>query len=129
MNVSPNGLNPYHKNRLAHTIQHIDDLLTEAEHTLAENVSPFVKYVSDSTPLQRKVVHDYIVRGRQAMTRIVQEREIPSPTPRCGSLWAAQTVLLSAKIGAEELTPSRLRELKDLRFNYDRKTGSHSSAC
>jgi hypothetical protein len=70
--------NPYHRNRLAQTIQHIDCLFTEVENTLAENPSPFAKYVSDSTPLQRKLIHDYIVRGRQMITRILLRRDLPA---------------------------------------------------
>jgi hypothetical protein len=112
--MSLHFLNQHHKSCLAHSIRHIDDLLGEVEQILGQHSSPFAKYVADSTPLQRKVVHDYIARGRQVLTRIMQEREIPFPTPHCGALWAAQTALLFANVSVDELTPARLRGYGEL---------------
>jgi hypothetical protein len=49
----------------------------------AGSPSPFRVHSDDTTPIQRKVTHDYILRIREAMRRVMQELKLhqPSHTP------------------------------------------------
>ena len=104
------GLNENHLRSVRVTLQCIDDRLSEVDGILtnAGCPSPFQKYSDDSTPIQRKVVHDYITQIREAMRRILAKLDIPQPAPVCGALWAASTSVLFAKIDAEEMASSRI---------------------
>jgi hypothetical protein len=106
----PQDFNEYHRNALRRTFQHLDDLLLQAEQVLSDEAPPsaFTRYAQDSTPVQRKVVRAYARQVRAAMKRILGEEEIPYPTPRCGALWAAQTLLVQADVSVDELAPKRL---------------------
>ena len=104
-------MNDNHQRHLLVTFQHIDDLLSEGEHILDDvnSPSPFQQYAADSTPTQRKVIHDYGVRVREAMARILDELKIPRKPPVCGSLWAARGQLTFAGIAVAEIEPGRMR--------------------
>jgi len=104
-------LNEYHQLRLRVTFQHIDSLLTDVEHILIDSVSdsPFNRYRGDTTPIRQKVAHDYVLRIRLAMARIMKEQQISFGEPHCGSRWAANTALLYAAVAVDELHPDRLR--------------------
>ena len=93
------------------TFQYIDKLISEAEHTMADvsSASPFQRHSDDTTPIQRKVTHDYIVRIREAMQRVMEELRIPPPEPHSGATWAAAINLMYCSISLNELTPERMR--------------------
>ena len=93
------------------TFQYIDKLLSEAEHTMADagSLSPFRRHSDDTTPIQRKVTHDYILRIREAMRRVMEELNIPPPEPHSGAVWAAAINLMFCSISLNELTPKRMR--------------------
>ena len=115
-------LNEYHQLRLRVSFQHIESLLTEVEHILVDSVadSPFNRYRGDTTPIQQKVAHDYILRIRLAMARIMKEQQISFGEPHCGSRWAANTALLYAAVAVDELHPDRLRgygQISDMGHN------------
>jgi hypothetical protein len=63
----------------------------------------------DTTPIQRKVTHDYIMRIREAMRRVMEELEIPPSEPHSGAVWAAAINLMFCSISLNELTPERMR--------------------
>jgi GTP-binding protein EngB required for normal cell division len=113
VSVEPNLdlLNENHQLRLRITFEHIDSLLTEVEQILIDSASesPFNRYRADATPIQQKVAHDYALRIRAAMARIMAEQQIAFAEPRCGSRRAANTALLYAAIAVDELDPDRLR--------------------
>jgi GTP-binding protein EngB required for normal cell division len=94
----------------------MDNLLSEAEHILAtaDSKSPFAEYTQDSTPVQRKVIHDYIERVRQAMGRAMEGLGLPRPGPVCGALWAASGQLTFTQIAVAEMEPQRMRGYGDL---------------
>ena len=104
-------LNEYHQRRLRVTFQHIDSLLTEVERILVDAVSdsPFNRYTADTTPIQQKVAHDYVLRIRAAMASAMKEQQIPFPGAGVGSRWAANTTLLYAAVAVDELHPDRMR--------------------
>jgi len=62
----------------------------------------------DTTPIQRWVTHDYILRIREAMGRVMEELTIPLPEPHSGAVWAAAINLMYCSISLNELTPERM---------------------
>jgi GTP-binding protein EngB required for normal cell division len=101
----------HHQRHVRTTFQYIDKLLSEAEHTMADagSPSPFRRHSDDTTPIQRKVTHDYIVRIREAMRRVMEELSIQPPEPHSGAVWAAAINLMYCSISLNELTPERMR--------------------
>jgi GTP-binding protein EngB required for normal cell division len=104
-------MNENHQRHLLGTFQHVDNLLSKAERILASagSASPFEEYSQDATPVQRKVTHDYMVRVREAMRRILEELNIPRKPPVSGALWAARGHLDFASIAIAEIEPARMR--------------------
>jgi GTP-binding protein EngB required for normal cell division len=103
-------MNENHQRHLLVTFRHIDNLLSEAEHVLASagSASPFAEYTQDSTPVQRKVIHDYIQQVREALSRALAELNLPRPAPVCGALWAARGHVSFAGIAVAEIEPKRM---------------------
>jgi GTPase Era involved in 16S rRNA processing len=101
----------HHQRHVRTTFQYIDKLLSEAEYTMTDagSPSPFRRHSDDTTPIQRKVTHDYIVRIREAMRRVMEELNIPPPEPHSGAVWAAAINLMYCSISLGELTPERMR--------------------
>lgn len=68
----------HHQRHVRTTFQYIDKLLAEAEHTMTDagSASPFPRHSDDTTPIQRKVTHDYIVRIREAMRGVMASRAV-----------------------------------------------------
>jgi GTP-binding protein EngB required for normal cell division len=106
-----NSFTEHHQRHVRTTFQYIDKLLSEAEHTITDagSPSPFRRHSDDTTPIQRKVTHDYIVRIREAMRRVMEELNIPPPEPHSGAVWAAAINLMYCSISLNELTPERMR--------------------
>jgi GTP-binding protein EngB required for normal cell division len=104
------GFSEHHQRHVRTTFQYIDKLLSEAEHTMADagSPSPFRLHSDDTTPIQRKVTHDYIMRIREAMGRVMEELEIPPSEPHSGAVWAAAINLMFCSISLNELTPERM---------------------
>lgn len=104
-------MNENHQRHLLSTFQYVDNLLSEAERIMASasSASPFQEYSQDTTPIQRKVTHDYSLRVRQAMRRILEELEIPQKQPISGALWAARGHLNFANIAIAEIEPEHMR--------------------
>jgi GTP-binding protein EngB required for normal cell division len=105
------GFSEHHQRHVRTTFQYIDKLLSESEHTMTDagSPSPFRRHSDDTTPIQRKVTHDYIVRIREAMRRVMEELTIPPPEPHSGAVWAAAINLMYCSISLNELTPERMR--------------------
>jgi hypothetical protein len=101
----------HHQRHVRTTFQYIDKLLSEAEHTMADagSPSPFRMHSDDTTPIQRKVTHDYILRIREAMRRVMDELNIPPSEPHSGAVWAAAINLMFCSISLNELTPDRMQ--------------------
>jgi GTP-binding protein EngB required for normal cell division len=127
------GFSEHHQRHVRTTFQYIDKLLSEAEHTMADagSPSPFRMHSDDTTPIQRKVTHDYILRIREAMRRVMEELDIPPSEPHSGAVWAAAINLMFCSISLNELTPERMRaygpfsadaahRLDDIRAELDR---------
>src|SRR2546427_3492959 len=100
----------HHQRHVRTTFQYIDKLISEAEHTMADagSPSPFQRHSDDTTPIQRKVTHDYILRIREAMRRVMEELSIQPSDPQSGAVWAAAINLMFCYISLIELTPERM---------------------
>jgi GTP-binding protein EngB required for normal cell division len=100
-----------HQRHVRTTFQYIDKLLSDAEQIMADagSPSPFRRHSDDTTPIQRKVTHDYILRIREAMQRVMEELNIPPAEPHSGAVWAAAINLMYCSISLSELTPERMR--------------------
>jgi GTP-binding protein EngB required for normal cell division len=109
--IKAHSFSEHHQRHVRTTFQYIDKLLSEAEHTMADagSQSPFRMHSDDTTPIQRKVTHDYIMRIREAMRRVMEELEIPPSEPHSGAVWAAAINLMFCSISLNELTPERMR--------------------
>jgi GTP-binding protein EngB required for normal cell division len=109
--TNAHGFSEHHERHVRTTFQYIDKLLSDAEHTMADagSPSPFRRYSDDTTPIQRKVTHDYILRIREAMRRVMEELNVPPPEPHSGAMWAAAINLMYCSISLNELTPERMR--------------------
>jgi GTP-binding protein EngB required for normal cell division len=100
-----------HHRHVRTTFRYIDKLLSDAEHTMVDagSLSPFRRHSDDTTPIQRKVTHDYILRIREAMRRVMEELNISPPEQHSGAVWAAAINLIYCSISLNELTPERMR--------------------
>jgi predicted GTPase len=108
--TKPHPFSEHHQRHVRTTFQYIDKLLSEAEHTMTDagSASPFRRHSDDTTPIQRKVTHDYIVRIREAMRRVMEELNIQPPEAHSGAIWAAAINLMYCSISLNELTPERM---------------------
>jgi GTP-binding protein EngB required for normal cell division len=105
------GFNENHLRSLRVKFQYIDQTLAEVERIMASADSPslFEQYTPDTTPIQRKVAHGYVARIRDAIRRVINELEVPTPRPHCGALWAARTQLMGVSLTLDELRPRYMR--------------------
>lgn len=118
-------LNENHKRRLRVNCQEIDRLLAEIETILnaSASKSPFPTYRDDLSPVQRKVVQDYIARIRAQMVRVLEGQHIELPMSTVGAIHAIQANLIAANIAITELKPKYMRgygtlsELATVEFN------------
>lgn len=113
---SRTGLNENHVRHVVTTFRYLDELLSKAEHIMASagSPSPFQEYADDTTPLQRKVTHDYVVRLREMMSRNLEELRIPRPAPVTGALWAARNAVTFTNIALADLESKAIRGYGEL---------------
>jgi GTP-binding protein EngB required for normal cell division len=104
-------MNENQQRHLLSTFQYVDNLLSEAERIMASAgaASPFQEYSQDTTPIQRKVTHDYVIRVRETMRRILEELKISRRPPVSGALWAARGHLGFTSIAIAEIEPEHMR--------------------
>jgi small GTP-binding protein len=104
-------MNENHQRHLISSFRHIDGLLSEAGRVLAVagSSSPFAEFTQNSTPVQRKVIEDYIQRVREVLLRAMADLHLPRPSPTCGALWALRTQVTFISIAVAEMESKRLR--------------------
>src|SRR5207249_2909067 len=102
--IGRHGINDNHQRHLQSTFRYIDKLLSETEHAMVDagSPSPFQDQSDDTTPVQRKVTHDYIVRIREAMRCVMEELDIPPVEARVGAIWAASINLMFCSIALSD---------------------------
>jgi GTP-binding protein EngB required for normal cell division len=106
----PGHLNPSQRLHLLTSCQYADKLLSEIEATLAasRSKSPFPKFKPDISPVQAKVVQDYIARMRAQLVRVLDSQGVPIPAPRIGSVHSIRVTLGFVEIAFDECRPSRM---------------------
>jgi len=102
----------HHQRHVRTTFQYIDKLISEAEHTMADagSASPFQRHSDDTTPIQRKVTHDYIVRIREGDA--ARHGGAPYSAARAAlrrHMGRSAINLMYCSISLNELTPERMR--------------------
>lgn len=117
MTVESGGLlNPAQQRRLRITCEYVDKLLVDIENGLhsADSKSPFPKYIADLSPLQQKIVQDYIARIRVRLVSALEGQNIdrePPSIPLSRSVHVAATFM---DIAVEELRPKSMRGYGEL---------------
>jgi len=105
------SLNEAQKRHLLASYQYADKLLSEVESILsaANSRSPFPRYRPDLSPVQVKIIEDYVARLRAQMVRTLSGLGIEPPEAQFGSLHAIRVTLGFADIAFEECRPKRMR--------------------
>lgn len=105
------ALNESQRHRLIVTCQYVDRLLADLERSFTEtqSASPFGRYANDLAPAEQCLVHDYLVRLRTQLLRILEGQGL-SPTPRrIGLRHSILTHLAYVDVAVEELKPHYMR--------------------
>jgi GTP-binding protein EngB required for normal cell division len=104
-------LNSNHVACLRATFRSVDESLAHAVALLdsSRDGSPFSELAHDATPVQRKVVMDYVSRIRAEMRSFLESNGAPLSEPMRSSVWAARTAILMAVVAVEELGPKYMR--------------------
>lgn len=104
-------LNEHQAHHLLVTCRHIDKTLSDIEGILNESTSQaaFPEYFLDLTPVQGKMIEDYIARIRARLIQIIQGQGINYEHPGIPVSKAIRGKLYSIDIAAEELKPKYMR--------------------
>ncbi len=105
------SLNSSQSLHLLTSCRYVDQLLSEIESILsaAASKSPFPKYRSDLSPVQIKVVQDYIARIRAQMVQVLRSQGINPPEPQFEARHAIRVNLEFADIAFDECRPKAMR--------------------
>lgn len=109
--MSVESLNEFQQRHLLTSLQYADKLLSEIEGilTAASSKSPFIEYRVDVTPVQGKVIRDYIARFRGQMLRVLEGQGIRSPAPHISALHSIRVHLTFIDIALTEIGPKYMR--------------------
>lgn len=95
--------------RLVAGASYIDKLLIDIDEILsASDSGGFPKYRNPLTPVQVRVVRDYIKRLRQQIVRVLADLDIDLPPARFDSTHSIRVTLQFVEIALEEIVPQRL---------------------
>lgn len=109
------SLNDNHKAKLLAAFQYLDELLGESLDKLDRSEGfLFPPWLPDVSPVQRKLLGDYLAQLRHAMRRFLDAQEMAAGRPRTGAAWALRTVLSFAQTTLDELRPKYLRGYGEL---------------
>jgi GTP-binding protein EngB required for normal cell division len=108
---SPAGLNSSQTRHLLTSAQYADKLFADVESVLFASKcrSPFRKYKNALSPVQIKVVEDYLARIRTQLVRVLESQGILLPEPQLESVHSIRTYLAFVKIAFEDCEPQRMR--------------------
>jgi GTP-binding protein EngB required for normal cell division len=105
------GLNGPQKQHLLASCQYADKLLSELESILhaSQSRSVFPKYSGSLSPVQARIVEDYIARIRAQMQSALQSQDIAIPEPSFRTVHSMTVTLIFAGIAFEECTADKMR--------------------
>jgi len=110
--MDSNGfLNSSHKLHLLTNFKYVDGLLSDIESVLVSSASksPFPKYRADLSPVQMKVIRDYIAQIRAQMLQVLKSQGISPPEPDIPATRSVRVDLVFADIAFDECRPDALR--------------------
>ena len=105
------SLNSSQSLHLLTSCRYVDQLVSEIESILSASASksPFPKYRSDLSPVQIKVVQDYIARIRAQMVQVLRSQGINPPEPQLEARHSIRVNLEFADIAFDECRPNAMR--------------------
>jgi len=104
------SLNPHQALHLLSSCKYVDELLSEIESILSasESKSPFPKYRGSLSPVQAKVVRDYVARIRTQMLQVLKSQGIDPPEPQFEAARSIRVNLEFADIAFDECRPKAM---------------------
>lgn len=108
---SNGSLDSSHKLHLLTNFKYVDGLLSDIESVLvsSSSKSPFPKYRADLSPVQMKVIRDYIARIRAQMVQVLKSQGISPPEPEIPATRSVRVNLVFANVAFDECQPDALR--------------------
>ena len=108
---SAHALNESQQRHLCVSCQYIDKLLSEVESILNSSVSKsaFPRYISQTSPANRRTIEDYIARIRAQLIRILDGQHIQRERADIPDIRAISVTLGSIDIAVDELKPKNMR--------------------
>jgi len=110
------ALDERRKRSLLLKLRHLDELLFEVDR-LAEgkgSSSPLSDRYTELEPEKKEAVQRYIVRLRETMCRILEEKGIPIDVPSFETIHSINTSLIFMDISIEEIRPKYMRGYGEL---------------
>ena len=96
--------------RLLTSSTYIDKLLVDIEQILSStSAESFPKYKDPLSPVQARVIRDYLKRIRQQILRVLSDLQIPLPEATFDSTHSIRVTLQFVEIALEEVAPERLK--------------------
>ena len=105
------SLNEYQQRHLLVSCQYIDKLLGEIEQ-IAHVPSAgelFPRHSSTMTPMQKRVLQDYLSRIRSRVLAVLDGEHLPPPPPHGQDVFSIRSTLTFVDIAIEELKPKYMR--------------------
>jgi GTP-binding protein EngB required for normal cell division len=104
----PTDLNEPQQRRLATTCRHLDEVLSELEHSIQEarSESAFRRYAADLAPAEEQLFRAYVRRLRCQLLRILDEEGLSPQADPIGLRKSLLTGLIFFDIAVTELEPS-----------------------
>lgn len=113
---SSGQLNPSQALHLLTSARSVDKLSSDIASVLftSNSKSPFRKYKDVLSPIQVKVVQDYLVSLRAQLVRVLEAQSVKLPDPEIASIHSIRTALAFARITFQDCTPEKMRGYGEL---------------
>ena len=103
-------LGEYHKRRILAAFQHMNKLLSQSQHVLAQSQSDArPRHVQDISPSQLLRVEKHIQLIRKQLNKFLERFQIVLPEPSTPLSWLLRTNLTSLDSTLEDLYPEKMR--------------------
>jgi GTP-binding protein EngB required for normal cell division len=114
--ATESSLNEAQQRRLFSNAQYADKLLSDIEAilTASESKSIFPKFRPDVSPLQVKLIRNYVARFRDQLGRVMAGLGIVHEGPALGSLHSIGVTFTFVRIAVQEMAPDHLRGYGEL---------------
>ena len=107
--IQTEQFNEAQKRRLISSASYIDKLLIDIDQILSASTSDSLpKYKNPLTPVQVRVVRDYMKRLRRQIVHVLADLEVDLPEARFDSAFSIRVTLQFIEVALEEIAPHRL---------------------